>query len=148
MNQASSLELAVELSLAPARVPGEDSDPGHLAGHVLMSSRRRSARSGRTRPPRAAGRCTRRARSPPAAAPGRRRTRIAVVELGQLGHRLGDRQLGGPVQDDAERTLLGVLDDQHDGAVEVGVDQHGRRDQKLALERTAIGMHSQSRVGR
>ena len=52
----------------------------------------------------------------------------ALLGLGQpveVGHRVADRRRRRPVEHEAHRALLGVLDDQHDGAAEVGSSSVG-----------------------
>ncbi len=53
---------------------------------------------------------------------------------GPLGKRLGDVELAGPVQDHAQRPLVAVLEDEDDGALEVGVAQVRRGDEQAALQ--------------
>ena len=50
-------------------------------------------------------------------------------ERAPVAQYLGHGYLGRPVEHDAERAALLVRDQQHDGALEVGVAQGRRRDQ-------------------
>src|ERR671935_160537 len=70
---------------------------------------------------------------------------LAVSEVGQVGDRVAYLQLGRPVQDDAERSFGRVLHHQHDGPVEVGVEQDRGGDEEVALQ----GLHPEkSTAGR
>ncbi len=66
--------------------------------------------------------------------------RVRVNEVGERRRRLADRDLGGPVEDDAHGALVAVLAHQHHGAVEVGVEQAGRRDEQLSAQRGHSGI--------
>ena len=51
-----------------------------------------------------------------------------------FGQRLGEIGVAGPVEDETERTLVTVLEDEHHRPVEVGVGQDRRRHEEPAAE--------------
>jgi hypothetical protein len=51
--------------------------------------------------------------------------------VGPVGQHLADRHRGRPVEDDAERAVLVEVQHEHDGALEVGVEQGRRGDQQV-----------------
>ena len=58
-----------------------------------------------------------------------------VRERRKLGERLVDGRFGGAIQDHTERSVLGMLPYEDDGAPEVGVDERGACDEKVTLQR-------------
>ena len=52
-----------------------------------------------------------------------------------LGQHVVELGVARPVEHDAERALVAVLEHEHDGAVEVRVDEGRRRDQQAAAQR-------------
>ena len=61
-----------------------------------------------------------------------------VEQLIELGHRFADGRLRRAVEHQPERAIVAVLDHQHDGPEEVGVDQPWARDQQLAARRVHV----------
>jgi hypothetical protein len=73
--------------------------------------------------------------------------RARLHEVGERGSRFRGHCLRGPVEDDAHRTLLAMLRDEHYRAAEVVVVQGGRCDQELPSERLD-GIHVLHSLGR
>ena len=63
---------------------------------------------------------------------------VRVDELLELRHGLAHGRLGRPVEHEPERAVVGVLDDEHDRAPEVRIEQRGPGDQQLATN----GVHA------
>jgi hypothetical protein len=61
--------------------------------------------------------------------------RVVAGEVGELGRRIADDELAGPVEDETEGTVVGVLADEHDGAGEVRVRERGPGDEQLSAQR-------------
>ena len=66
---------------------------------------------------------------------------LALEQLPELRHRGGDGRGRGPVEDEAERAVLAVQPDQHDGAREVRVLERRRSNQQTSCERFGRHLH-------
>jgi hypothetical protein len=135
-------DLRLQLARSPARVPGEHPDaldrvaqalriPGQVdradrAGHRVEATGVRHSPGPRP------AQADRRLRLHRSALEDHRR--VARQRAPAVEH-LGDRYLGGPVQDQAERPTLLVRHEQDHGALEVGIAQRGRGDQQAPRQR-------------
>ena len=66
---------------------------------------------------------------------------VGVGEVAEVGHRLGDPQLGGPREHEPDRALLVVVGHQHDRPPEVRVDERRRGDRAAGRRATPRPQH-------
>ena len=59
-------------------------------------------------------------------------------DLTPFGEHVTDRRLAAAIQDDAECSVVSVLEHQHDGPVEVGVDEGWRGDEQTPTVRSLL----------
>ena len=139
------LELAVELSGPPARVPDVDprarwSSPSAVRVDL---GRQEPDRVEDERSRLAPGSRSPRGRRPQTAARGRRRGRcpISPARSASSGTASSTDGLGRAVEHDSERALVRVLADEHDRAPEVGIDEARPRDRGVGRAASPRSYH-------
>ena len=121
------LELALELARAPAGVAGVDARAAHAAGDVADLARLAADEAEVVVEQHAGEPGLVELGEHDHGVGGDRAAevdgRAVVGELGEVRHDVDHQRLGGPVEHEAHRALVGVLRDQDHRAVEVGIDQ-------------------------